>query len=198
MAINRSDVTELYYITPIANVPSILQHGILSNMLSSKLPHDSVAMPEMQTKRKNKRIPGAGMLHDYANLYFDAHNPMLCKRQGLNYSICVLRVEASIIDLPNVIIADRNAASDYVRFYPTKDGLAALDKNKVYARYWTNARDQYEAWELKSKKCAEVLVPNKVEPRYILSAYVANQQALDAFNQLNIALSVCIKNGIFF
>jgi len=196
---DRSDVKELHYITPIANVPSIMRRGILSHNLSMNVPHQSVAMQEIQGRRIDKVIPGTDKhLHDYANLYFDAHNPMLCKRQNLNDSICVLRVEASVIDLPNVIIADRNAASDYVRFYPTVAGLADLDKDKVYARYWTNARDQYEAWDLKAIKCAEVLVPNKVEPRYVLGAYVANQVALEIFNQLNIALSVCIINGIFF
>ncbi len=78
---NRADVTELYYITAIANVPSILKHGILSHKLAERLPHDSVAMPEIQERRSNKQIPGAGQLHDYANLYFDAHNPMLSKRR---------------------------------------------------------------------------------------------------------------------
>jgi hypothetical protein len=196
---DRSDVTELYYITPIANVLSIMQHGILSHNLSFQVPHDSVAMKEIQERRKDKAMPGTNKhLHDYANFYFDAHNPTLSKLRNFNNEICILRINAKILELPGVIISDRNASADYVSFKPVKDGLAALDKNEIYARYWTNARNQYEAWELKSKKCAEVLVPNKVEPGYILSAYVANQQALDAFNQLNTALSVCIKNGIFF
>jgi hypothetical protein len=195
---NRSDVTELYYITPIENVPSIMKHGILSHNLSSRLSHSTVAMPEMQDKRKNKRIPGAGMLHDYANLYFDAHNPMLCKRQDLNDSICVLRIEDSVLDLPNVIVADRNAAKDYARFYSAKDGLVALDKDKIYARYWTNARDQYEAWDLKAIKCAEVLILNRVEPKYILGSLVANQTALESLRQFESKLPIEIKNGIFF
>jgi hypothetical protein len=195
---NRSDVTGLYYITQITNVPSILKQGILSNRLSSKLPHDSIAMPEMQDKRENKRIPGAGMLHDYANLYFDAHNPMLSKRRDRNNEICILRISATILELPSVIVADRNAAKDYARFYSAKDGLVALDKDKIYARYWTNARDQYEAWDLKAIKCAEVLVPGKIAPDYILGALVANQIALESLRKLESKLPVEIKNGIFF
>jgi hypothetical protein len=195
---NRSDVTELYYITPIENVPSIMKHGILSHNLSSRLLHRTVAMPEMQAKRENKRIPGARMLHDYANLYFDAHNPMLCKRQDLNNGICVLKIEDTVLNLPDVIVADRNAAKDYARFYSAKDGLTALDKDKIHARYWTNARDQYEAWDLKAIKCAEVLIPNRVEPKYILGAFVANQIAFESFQKLESKLPVEIKNGIFF
>lgn len=194
----RSDVKELYYITPIANVPSIMNNGILSHELSKKLAHESLAMEEIQSKRGNKRIPGAKKLHEYANLYFDAHNPMLCKRQNFNEQICVLRIDTSVLDLPNVIITDRNAASDWVRFNSVIDGLAALDKDKIYARYWTNVDNQYDLWENKSIKCAEVLIPDRVEPKYIVGAYVANQTALEAFQQLNIQLTVSINSDIFF
>jgi hypothetical protein len=102
-----------------------MQYGILSHELSKKLPHKSVAMQEIQYKRKNKKIPGARKLHQYANLYFDAHNPMLSRRRDQNNQICVLRIDISVLDLPNVIITDRNAASGYVRFYPEKEGEPA-------------------------------------------------------------------------
>ena len=194
----RSDVRELYYITPIENVPSIMKYGILSHILSLKVPHHSIAMSEMQDKRKNKQIPRAGKLHDYANLYFDGHNPMLCKRQSLNDSICVLIIEASVIDLPHVIIADRNAASNYVRFYPVKEGLEAIEKERIFARYWTHPGNQYEEWAHKSDKCAEVLIPNRIEPKYILGAVVANQVALESLKKLESKLPVEIKGDIFF
>lgn len=194
----RTDITELHYITPIANVPSIIKYGILSHKLSQKLPHDSLAMEEIQSKRKNKQIPGARKLHEYANLYFDAHNPMLSKRRNQNDQICILCVNPSVLDLPDVIISDRNAASDWVRFNSVIDGLKALDKDQIYARYWTNVINQYELWEQKSIKCAEVLVPDSVEPKYILGAYVANQTALQAFQRLNIKLTVLIKSDMFF
>lgn len=195
---DRSDITELYYITQISNVSSILKRGILSHNLSLKVPHQSIAMPEMQAKRKNKKIPGAGKLHDYANLYFDAHNPMLCKRRDHNNEMCILRIKGSIIDLPNVIIADRNAASNYVGFYPVTKGLTVLDKDKVYARYWTNPNDQIDQFKRGSIKCAEVLVPEKVETKYILGTFVANQTALESFNKLKSGLPVEIKSDIFF
>ena len=194
---NRSEIKELYYITPIVNVPSILERGILSNRLSKQLSHDSVAMQEIQKRRKNKRIPGAGWLHDYANLYFEAHNPMLSKRRSKNNELCILRVDSEILDLPDVIIADQNAASNYVRFDKVAEGLTAIDKDRLFAKYWTH-QNQYEEWKHKSIKCAEVLVPNKVDPACITGVYVANEVALDAFNKLNIELTVEIKSDIFF
>ena len=89
---NRVDVTELHFIAPIANVPLILKYGILSHRLAEKHVHDSVAMQEVQDRRKDKQIPGARLLHEYANLYFDAHNPMLSKRRDQNDTICILHV----------------------------------------------------------------------------------------------------------
>jgi hypothetical protein len=195
---NRSDVTELYYITRITNVPSILKQGVLSNRLSSKLPHDSIAMPEMQDKRENKRIPGAGMLHDYANLYFDAHNPMLSKRRDRNNEICVLRISAMVLGLPGAIISDKNAASDYVHFYPAKDGLVALDKDTIFAPFWLHPENPVAEWRHKSAKCAEVLVPNKIDPKYILGAIVANQTALESLRKIGSKLPIEIKGDIFF
>lgn len=194
----RADVEELHYITLIANVPSIMQRGILSNELSKKVPHDSLAMEEIQAKRKNKRIPGARKLHEYANLYFDAHNPMLSRRRNQNDQICILCVNASVLDLPGVIISDQNAASSYVRFFPVAAGLAALDKDKVFATFWLHPENQIEEWAHSSIKCAEVLIPDRVETKYVIGAYVANQIALKAFEELKIQLTVCIKNDIFF
>lgn len=195
---NREDIKELYFITPIENVPSILKYGILSHNLSKKLRHRSVAMQEIQDRRCNKKIPNAGNLHDYANLYFDAHNATLSKLRSKNNEICILRTASEVLDLQGVIVTDHNAASDYVRFYPMADGLAAINKDTLFAKYWTHPENQYEELAHKSIKCAEVLVPDKVESKYILGAYVVNQTALAAFNKLKIELTVEIKNDIFF
>ena len=179
-------------------MPSIMDKGILSHELSKKLSHDSLAMEEIQSKRETKQIPGARKLHHYANLYFDAHNPMLSRRRDRNDEVCVLRIDANVLDLQGVIIADQNASSGYVRFYPVTQGLAAIDKDRLLAKYWTHPENIYEEWAHKSIKCAEVLVPDKVETRYILGAYIANQAALAALKKLRIELTVSIKNDIFF
>jgi hypothetical protein len=194
----RADITELHYITPIANVPSILQQGILSNILAAKLPHDSVAMPEIQERRENKRIPGARTLHEYANLYFDAHNAMLSRRRKQNNEICVLRVDSVVLDAAGIIVADRNAASNWVGFWPVRDGLARINRERLFARYWTHQDDPYDQMSHKSEKCAEVLVPDRVEPQFVIGAYVANQTALASIQALNTGLRVQIHGDMFF
>lgn len=163
------------------------------------MPHQSVAMREIQDRRTNKKIPGTDKyIHDHANLYFDAHNATLSKLRSKNNEICILRVSSSVLDLRDVIISDGNAATGWVRFYPVAPGLAAVDKDSLYARYWTHPDDPYAEKRHKSLKCAEVLIPDKVEPRCILAAYVANQTALASFTKLSTALTASIPDGIFF
>ena len=195
---NRADVIELHYITAITNVPSMLQHGILSHNRAQQLPHISVAMAEIQDRRREKQIPGAGHLHDYVNLYFDAHNPMLSVRRTRNDEICVLRISSDVLDLGNVIVTDMNAARDAVRFYDVASGLAALDREKLFATFWLHQDDPIEEDRHKALKCAEVLVPDSVAPQRIRGAYVANSIALGALQALNLGLQVNVNVGMFF
>lgn len=74
-------VVRLHCIMPIANLSSIMQYGILSYDRAAKLRHHSVAMQPVQERRDGKAVPQGLRLHQYANLYFDARNPMLFKRR---------------------------------------------------------------------------------------------------------------------
>ncbi len=58
---NREDLAELHYITLIANIPSILTHGILSHRQVVRLTHESVAMQQVQDRRESKVVPGGRM-----------------------------------------------------------------------------------------------------------------------------------------
>jgi hypothetical protein len=195
---NRDDLTELHYITPIANLPSILERGILSNRRVATLHHQSVAKQEVQDLRARVRVPGGRALHEYANLYICARNPMLFKRQGMHKRICVLRVNTSVLDLPNVVITDQNAASEYRRFSPAPTGLSIVDASRVFAEYWTHPQDPIDEWRHKSEKCAEVLVPDSVDPTYIFGAYVSNAGSSEALVQRAPGLRVVINAYLFF
>lgn len=74
-------VTEFQCIMPLENIPSVLKRGILSNERAAKVPHYSVAMEVVQERRESRQIPRGLKLHQYANLYFHARNPMLFKKK---------------------------------------------------------------------------------------------------------------------
>ena len=179
------EVPELHFITPVANLPSILEHGVLSNHLARKLVPDaaSVARADIQEGREGKRVPGGGPLHGYANLYFHARNPMMYLRQAEHASLCVLSVHKAVLTLENAIVTDQNAASDYARFSPSPAGLRFLDKAMVYALDWRHD-DPRAFYRHRSVKCAETLVPNRVRPEAVRGVYVSCRAAQDRVQAL--------------
>jgi len=194
--VERSELTELHYITPIDNVPSIVKHGILSNHGCKTHKHLSVAMSEIQDKRARIRVPGGKPLHEYVNLYICARNPMLFKRKDVHEDLCVLRVSPDVLDLPDVVVSDSNAVSEYARFASAPKGLVIVDKELTFAEYWTDP-DPIQKFRKAAKKCAEVLVPDRVSPRFLLGAYLSCNSSLEKFQTLQCGLK-CDKNSHFF
>jgi len=194
---NISDILELHYITYIENVPSIIQRGILSHTKARNIAIRDISDSGVQERRKKKKIPGINKkLHDYVNLYFDAHNPMLSKRRSENNDICVLRVNKAVLDIQGVIITDKNAARD-CWFKSVDEGLPLLNKDEVYATFWIYHDDPIREYKHAGIKCAEILVPNCVPSSYISGAYVANSIALNKLCAIS-NLNVIIRRELFF
>lgn len=188
---------ELHSIMPIANIPSVLKHGILSHDRCRKLPHADVSMIEMQDRRDKVQVPGGLKLHKYANVYFHARNPMMYKRRGQVKTLCVLRVSARILNLEKAVITDQNASSDYVKFLPPRY-IDFLDFEKIYAADWRHPDNPIDYWRHKSIKCAEVLVPNCIDPGYIMGAYVVDSFAEDLLKNQGFTLPITIQPDLFF
>lgn len=193
----RDELEELHYITLIRNVPSIVSRGILSHKRSERISHNSVAMEVIQERRKKKVVPGGRPLHEYVNLYIHARNPMLYVLQSHHVDLCILRVSTEVLDLPGVIITDSNASSDYARFAPAPKGLSIVDKDLTLAEYWTHP-DPFEAMRCKSAKCAEVLVPDRIDPGLITGIYVSCPEAKTEFEVLRVDIPVKINSYLFF
>jgi len=87
---------------PIANIASVLRRGVLSNERSEKLKHESVALQAVQDKRHSKQVPGGLRVHQYANLYFDARNPMMSKRRDQADELRVLRISLKVLKVAGV------------------------------------------------------------------------------------------------
>ncbi|MBU2325547.1 MAG: DUF4433 domain-containing protein [Gammaproteobacteria bacterium] len=186
---------------PIDNLPSVKQRGILSHDRAKPVPHASVAKQEIQDRRVGKTVPNGMRLHQYANLYFCARNPMLYLRQEAHGNLCVIRVKLAVLDLPGVVISDQNAASDWVRFYSYPDGLGRINFDYVFADWWSDDHEP-TMWRKKATKCAEALIPNVVNPEYISGFYTCDEQTKrkvdGVLNQLNWGLPTTINSHLFF
>ena len=187
----------LFNITAIENIPSIMQRGILCHHSAMKLPHNSIAMSEVQDRRARVRIPNGLWLHQYANLYFSCRNPMMYKRKEIAETICVLLVSASVLDIPDCVISDMNAAADLARFYPAAEGVGTLDFEKVFSRYWTHDSD-IETRSHRAIKCAEILIPHSIPYSYVESAYVVSKDAQKKLEDAGFDKGITVYPEAFF
>ena len=187
----------VYNIMPIENIPSVLQHGIVCFDQMQQFHHSSIAMNDVQARRSRVEIPNGYSLHQYANLYFSYHNPMLYKRQGLADELCILALPATVLDLEGCIVADRNAATSLARFYSPMDGLEKLDFSRIHAQFWTDS-DQIIQREKKAIKCAEVLVPHSISPDYIAGAYVVSEEAAERLRHCGFDKRIVVNPSVFY
>ncbi len=194
----REELDELHYITPIANLPSILRLGVLSHDWTRNLPHASVARPEIQDVRAKVAVPGGRPLHEYVNLYFHARNPMLSARDGEHAALCVLRIRPDVLDVSGAVVTDRNAASGYVRWAAAPQGIAIVDGALAFAGSWEHPGDLLLGWRHRLVKCAELLVPDRVAPGFISGVYVSGTAVRDRLRGAVPQLPVVINADLFF
>jgi hypothetical protein len=197
IGMERHEIQELFYITPIANVPSILRSGILSHRRAAALPHTSIAMVEIQNRRQNKIVPNGRPLHDYVNLYFNPRNPMMFSRQEKHRECCILQIDLAVLDLVGTVITDRNAAAGYAAFRPAPTGLAIVDRGLTFAEYWTHD-NPIEHDRRKTASCAEVLVPDGVSVTYLRGAHVSGPEAETALTHAGFQFPIRTTPKLFF
>jgi hypothetical protein len=190
-------VTELQCIMPIANVASVMANGLLSYERAAQLQHASVAMQPVQDRRDQKRVPQGLRLHQYANLYFHARNPMLFKRFAEAAHLCVLRVSTEVFTLDGTVITDCNAASDWVRFLHPRQ-WALVDFDDVFAADWRHLGNPPRYYQHKSRKCAEVLVPHRISPHLIIGARVIDRGASARLAAQTDELPIIVDPVLFF
>ncbi len=177
--------------------PSVLANGILSYESASRLRHASVAMQPVQDRRDRTRVPQGLRLHQYANLYFHARNPMLFKRLNEAGSLCVLAISTDVFGVDGTVITDCNAASDWVRFlHPSQWGLINFDD--VFAEDWRHPGNRARYYQHKSRKCAEVLVPHRIPPEFLRGARVIDQIAKARVAQQAPNLPSIVDPVLFF
>ena len=192
------DLPELHYITPLKNLVSIMQHGILSHERAEKIKHESVAMQEIQDLRADVVLPNHRKLHSYANVYIYARNKMMSKIREHHRGLCVLRLDRRILNHSTAIVSDQNASSKYVRFSEVIAGLGRIDKDTVFADSWIYPEDQISEWRHGSAMCAEVLILDRILPNFITGVYVSCEESASEVRERHKGLDVIVNGKLFF
>jgi O-acetyl-ADP-ribose deacetylase (regulator of RNase III) len=164
-------VRELFYITHIDNLSSILKDGILAHKQIEKLgiAFKPIYNKEIVSRRKTITTPDGRSLWDFANLYFQPRNPMMFQlvRNDLLEHIAVVGVDKVILNQPDIFLTDGNAAHSQSEFFNESQKAKVLPKimREIDALYWNEADGS------KRKIMAECLVPERVLPDLVRSVY---------------------------
>ena len=104
-----------------------MRRGLLSNEKANRIAHTSIAMNAVQERRDIVGVPNGLKLQQYANVYFDSHNPMLSVRRDQNDNICILKFDRSSLDSAGGGAPDSPATRGYAGSCSPIDGLKAID-----------------------------------------------------------------------
>ena len=197
------EIEFLYNINHLKNLENIFVYGLLSrNELkkSNFLNNEDISNSSVQNRRANKRIDKEGhTLHDYANLYFDARNPMMYYEVchvDIN-CLCVICVDKKVLDLKNTLVTDSNASKDMAMIMSPEEGIELINFDKVKMRYWNHEDPSIKAENI-GIKCAEVLVFNNIPKEYFKRIKVCTDIAKEKVESLNLGIKVEIDRDIFF
>ena len=153
----RYGIDFLYHLTHVDNMPSILDHGLLSHndAHARGLMMEDLSDPGVQDRRADLRLDDRP-LHDYVCLYFNPRNPMLFKRRVHQDDIVILCLDRQLLEQSWAFFTDGNAAGDATEFFADPRDLAKLDWDCIQGEYWNDSEDG------KRKRCAEILVPHAI------------------------------------
>lgn len=173
---------ELYYITHIKNVPSILKRGILSHESVEKehIQFTPIYNAQIVANRREKQTPDGRSLWSFANLYFQPRNAMLYRvvffgDPAHKNDIVILGVRLDILNRPDIFISTGNAAHSLSVILPAQEGRKVISRIKrdIDKEYWTEENGS------KRKMMAECLVPDVIPPEFIQGIYVASYDTVD-------------------
>ena len=182
-----------YYICHKKNIPSILEHGILSHnaIEERKLEHEVISDPSVMSRR-DKILPGGRNLKDYVNLYFEPRNAMMyrlvCNWERKN--LAVIQVSPSIIDSHGILFSDRNAAVSDADFFSHKEDLKKINRKDLKKVYWKDSDDT------KQRMMAELLVPDRIPPSNIMGIYHYKED--QQFRENTRSFEPIIQPNMFF
>ena len=161
--------------------------------------YNNLSNLDVQQGRAGITVPATGRpLHDYVPLYFGFKTPMVAWNQDKNEQLIFLRFSLNILVLPGVVISDGNARSIATKFvkYSGLDDLAVVDPKAIQTVKYGHDP------ELKRRKQAEILVPDKIQVSEIYDVIcfskAAVERAMEVFKKSAINKSVYVNSGWYF
>lgn len=175
--IQKTGIQNLFYITHINNIVSILEKGILSHesIENNQLKPTTIYNSQIVDNRSRRIVCENKSLWKFANLYFQPRNAMLysISKNYPIYEIAIISIKPDILHEKDIWIATGNAAHNDSEIIPIDEGVNILGqiKKETNKEWWSNEDGS------KRKIMAECLVPDKIFPSYIQTIYVPCEKA---------------------
>lgn len=189
-----------HHMTHIDNLRPILQaQELRSYNLMRGQSYRNLANEDVQAGRAAIVVPVTGKpLHDYVPLYLGFKTPMVATNQAHNEDLLFLRFPLDILATPGSIVSDGNARSKSSKFY-LFTGLEIFSNLDIGAiRTVKYAKDP----ELKRKKQAEVLIPDRLPMSQMFDMICysesAKTRALSILREFGIKKAVNVNAGWYF
>ena len=184
----QGSIRELYYITHIDNVRSILMNGILSHsrIMERDVKYTPIYDECIVSRRKEIKTPNGKTLWDFANLFFEARNPMLfrVKCEKDTYNLAIIGVDPSVLTLPGVYVTTGNAAHSQSEIVAPSRGMMSSILRNTKREFWSEHDGS------KRKIMAECLVPDEIPVSYIRAIYVADHDSKLKVEKMGVANSI--------
>lgn len=163
-------MTEIYHITHVRNLPSIIRAGGMfcdTTMNSHNVEHVGIAHNHIKARRAKRvvELPPHGTLADFVPFYFAPRSPMLYSING-GYVDGYSEGQGAVLHLVSSVETVLKAARDYVftdghaelvisRFFKDTSDLSKVDWAIMKERYWNDTMDDNDR---KRRRQAEFLV----------------------------------------
>jgi hypothetical protein len=86
-----------------------------------------------------------------------------------------IRVGLEVADNPGTLFTDGNAASDATQFFADRHDIYKVPWGILHRNRWTGSY----VLDGRRKRCAEVLIPDKIEMRFILDVVCSPTQEIE-------------------
>jgi hypothetical protein len=138
------------------------------------------------SRRKGIKTPDGKSLWDFANLFFEARNPMLfrVKCEKDTYNIAIIGVEPSVLSLPGVYVTTGNAAHSQSEIKPPTRGVMSSILRNTKREFWSEHDGS------KRKIMAECLVPDEISASYIKAVYVVDHDSKRKVEKMGLSSSI--------
>jgi hypothetical protein len=199
----RYQLSPASHMTHMNNIEAIIRAVELrSYNLMRGHTYQNLANQDVQAGRAAKIVPPTGRpLHDYVPLYFGNRTPMVAVNQQYNEELVFIRFSLDLLahaSVGSVVITDGNARSGSTAFrvFTQLADLDLVDPKAINTvKYAGDA-------ELKRRKQAEVLVPDRLSLQHVYDFIVysadAGQRLLDIFDRCGTTFRVQISPGNWY